>query len=145
MSRQAFRKNCSVLDMDSVYLAVTSFLLGMRPNTLFLVFLLVPIAVCSPVVPTQARPLNPSADTSMDWLLAATVQTAVQRSQPRSEFLPSVTTLLPMSSASARNLRTKTVSTEGGQGSERYPYLLLTAGLILLAFRPANSAVGGRY
>lgn len=144
MVRQAFRKKCSVLDIDSVCLAVTSFLFSMCVKTLLLVSFM-PAAVCSPVIPAQARPLNPGDDALMGWLLAGTVEMDVQGSQSRSEFPPSVTTLSLISAASAQTSSQGAVSTDGGQGYEWYLYLLLTAGLILLAFRPATPAVAGRY
>ncbi len=77
-------------------------------------------------------------------LVAARTDTPELRS--RFEFPPPSFSSVPsIGEVSERSFDTNLSSTEEKQGYEGYPYVLLTAGLILVAFRPAGPAIAGRY
>jgi hypothetical protein len=82
----------------------------------------------------------------MQPLKAGATQTNTWELPSRSEFpLPSLAPVPVADGASIQSLEGSSTGIEKGQGYECYPYLLLTTGLILLAFRPAGSAIAGRY
>ena len=145
MLRWAFRKTCRVLAVDSVHLAVSPLLFGKCKNTLLLASLLAPIALGSPVTASQANLLDPVDGFFARSLMTVAVQTDAQESQARSLPLsPSFAFVPTIGDLSAQDID-HSMSAPEGQSYERYPYLLLTAGLILLAFRPAGPAIAGRH
>ncbi len=146
MCRRAFRKLYGFLAQNSACRAVSPLLLGKCKNALLFAALFTPIAVGSPVMTAQANLSDP-----LDRLLAlspALVATRTDTPEPRSRFEfppPSFSSVPSIGEVSAHSFDTNLSGTEEKPGYEGYPYLLLTAGLILVAFRPAGPAIAGRY
>ncbi len=158
MLRQAFHPYRGLLDTDAARLVVSPVLWAKCRDTFLVILLLVPAAVCSPVVMAQPKRLSPEAD----LLTQSFAEFAAQPYpyEPLSgDLFPSAT----LTSAAIDNALStdgmvvgaiRAISAQPDEGLagpspatnlERYPYLLLTASLILLAFRPARPSLTGRY
>jgi hypothetical protein len=146
MFRRAFRKSCRILAVESARLAVPPLLFRKRGNVLLLAFVLVPIALGSPITGSQAGLPHPTDIFLKQPLTADAIQTNTQELHSRSDFPLSSLAPVPITDeAPTQSLESRSTGLEKGEGYECYPYLLLTAGLILLAFRPAGPAMAGRY
>jgi hypothetical protein len=159
MLRQIFSNLGSCPDTDPACTAVSPFLSGKRRPVWLLTALLTPLAVCSPVLDFGVNPSTFSAKTYVDSPITGAVRTGMQELQSRAGFPPwsftsalnaadqppgSITFLSTISPVSAPNSADGETGVNQEQGYGWSSYLLLTTGLILLAFRPAGSGIAGR-
>ena len=135
MFRRTFQKTGVGLDRDPAHLAVPPLLRSMGSSALFLACSLsAPMVVGSPIT----TPTGTDGDFRTSSLIAGVAQS-------RPEFAPfSSTPFMFMEEPPAKSVNGSATSPPEAPGGESYPYLLLTAGLVLLAFRPAHSAMTGR-
>ena len=135
MFRRAFRKIGRISGINSAVLAVSPFL--------FSASLLTSTATGSPLITAQASPPNPAEDFSVQSLVADMARTDSREFQSRSAFwAPSFAFVSSTGGMSAQSVPRRFASAPEEQLYECYPYLLLTLGLILLAFRPASLTAG---
>ena len=153
MFRLAFQKICSFRNSGSAQGCIPLFRFGSCGNAWLLGFLLAFPALCNPIRTAGTMPFDPPDQTfPYAWIREAGYGNT-QGSQFPSEWALSS---LPMAASqetdgssltdflSGQSLGKNTAHSQESQNDERYPYLLLTGSLILLAFRPLNSSLARR-
>jgi hypothetical protein len=143
MLRRIFPRTGRNLPEDSARQAVLPLFPVRCRNVLLLTSFWVSVAVSSPFI---VAPANISNNFPIASPAAETAPIGKAEFDPTFEFLPaSGASLASIGEMPAQGSLANSMVLGERQRYESYPYLLLTAGLILLAFRPANPAVGGRY
>ena len=143
MLRRAFHKICGIPIVNSAFLAVPPSLFPKLTQALFLACLSTPLTAANPITMAQASLLSPVDRLLMESLVSGVARIDPQDFQFHSAVAPSFSSFVPATGETpAQNANNSFMSTEAGQSHESYPYLLLTLGLILLAFRPANPTAG---